>query len=205
MFKNLLKFSFRSPISEKGYKLINISGLKTCITCCLFLLLYIVDKLTYEPHDNNTLNLYRVAMLVRETNHGYSDPAEQRPLSKAVAARQEYNAPATPQDVSHPAPFSFEARISINSLPTLGLQTRWGRVRINLEWKVPMPIWSPARYAALFVVIGVYCFSDRKEETVVQGLIEAIRPAQELSGDFVIISQIQHLFLTPKSYDGVIS
>lgn len=160
MFKNPFKTSFRNLVA-----FINIPGLKTGITCSLILLLYAVDKLTHDRHYSNAENTCRVMLHVREADGEYTRPLKQEPVAKALVGSQErYKSADITQDVMRNAPFSFEVLISVNSLPTFRLQTNWGRVMLKFEWKVPTLIWSPARYAALFAVIGLIVFQVGKKQ-----------------------------------------
>jgi predicted permease len=60
MFKNYLKVAFRNIIKQKGYSFINISGLAIGMTCCILIILWVQDELSFDRFHENGGNLYRV-------------------------------------------------------------------------------------------------------------------------------------------------
>ncbi|MGB3466650.1 MAG: ABC transporter permease [Cyclobacteriaceae bacterium] len=60
MLKNYFIVALRNIINNKGYSVINIAGLSLGVTCCLLLLLYIQDEMTYDKHHPDLNNIYRV-------------------------------------------------------------------------------------------------------------------------------------------------
>lgn len=60
MLKNYLKTAFRNLVKHKGYTFINISGLALGIACCLLIMLYVKDELTFDRFHENADNIYRV-------------------------------------------------------------------------------------------------------------------------------------------------
>lgn len=158
MFKNLRKISFRNLIGEKRYTLINILGLKTGIICSLLLLLYIVNELTCGYHSNAE-SAYHVELRVREPGDEYTHPLEQAPLAEAVAVSQEPNNIAGIRDnVYRKAHFKLDARISISGPPMFRLQATWGQVMVKFEGELLTLIGSTPRYAALFLIVGLFVF-----------------------------------------------
>jgi len=71
VFRNYLLISVRTLYREKIYALINVVGLALAIACCLILLLYVRSELTYDLHNLNHENIYRIA--VEFTSNGKSD------------------------------------------------------------------------------------------------------------------------------------
>lgn len=72
MLKNLLKVTIRNILKEKSYSFINILGLTIGITCSVFLLLYIVDELSYDRYHENAENIYRVVSHIKETDNEFT-------------------------------------------------------------------------------------------------------------------------------------
>jgi len=62
MYKNYLKVTFRNLWIQKGYTLINISGLAIGLLCCLLIVMYVLDELSYDRHFQNSENIYRVGV-----------------------------------------------------------------------------------------------------------------------------------------------
>lgn len=60
MFKNYLKIALRNLKRDKIYSFINIFGLATGIACCLLILLYINDELSFDGFHKNADRIYRV-------------------------------------------------------------------------------------------------------------------------------------------------
>ena len=60
MFKNYLKVALRVIKRHKGYSLINIIGLSIGMACCIFILLWIQDELSYDKFHENADEIGRV-------------------------------------------------------------------------------------------------------------------------------------------------
>lgn len=60
MIKNYLKIAVRNLKKNKGYSLINIFGLTIGIACCVMILLYIRNELSYDKFYKNSDSIYRV-------------------------------------------------------------------------------------------------------------------------------------------------
>jgi putative ABC transport system permease protein len=60
MLKNYLKIAFRNIVRHKGYSFINIAGLAVGMACCILILLWVQDELSYDKFHKNADNLYRV-------------------------------------------------------------------------------------------------------------------------------------------------
>jgi putative ABC transport system permease protein len=80
MFRSLLKISIRSIIKDKTYSIINIVGLTIGITCSLFLLMYILDELSYDRYHKNAANIYRVISDIKEPDNAFTWAVAQVPL-----------------------------------------------------------------------------------------------------------------------------
>ncbi len=60
MFSNYLKVALRNILRHKGYSLINILGLAIGMACCILLLLWVQDEVSYDKFHANGHQLYRV-------------------------------------------------------------------------------------------------------------------------------------------------
>src|SRR5687768_5499436 len=60
MFKNNLKILLRFMLKQKGFFVINISGLTIGLACSLLILLYIQDELRYDRFHKDAHRIYRV-------------------------------------------------------------------------------------------------------------------------------------------------
>ena len=60
MLKNYLNVALRTLMRQKGYAAINVLGLAAGIACCVFLLLYVRDELSYDRFIDDAESVYRV-------------------------------------------------------------------------------------------------------------------------------------------------
>jgi len=60
MLKHLVKFAFRSIISQKRYSLINILGLSVGLAAFMLIALYVQFELSFDRHNNDIDEIYRV-------------------------------------------------------------------------------------------------------------------------------------------------
>ena len=60
MFKNYLKIAFRNLMKYKFIFGINLFGLTVGLTCCLLILAYIVNELSYDKYHPKAKNIYRI-------------------------------------------------------------------------------------------------------------------------------------------------
>lgn len=68
MFRNYLKIAWRNLLSNRVFSLINISGLSIGLACCLLILLYAKDEVSYDRFHEKTKNLYQLTCKVIENN-----------------------------------------------------------------------------------------------------------------------------------------
>lgn len=60
MLKNYLTVAFRNLRDHKAYSFINIAGLAVGVACCMLILLYVLDELSYDRFNRNYDRIYRV-------------------------------------------------------------------------------------------------------------------------------------------------
>ena len=60
MFKNYLIIAFRNIKKHTGYSLINVAGLAIGMACCILILLFVFDELSYDKFHENHDRIYRV-------------------------------------------------------------------------------------------------------------------------------------------------
>jgi len=60
MFKNYLKIALRNLKRHKGYSFINIAGLAIGMACCILILLWVQDELSYDRFHENGKDIYRI-------------------------------------------------------------------------------------------------------------------------------------------------
>ena len=65
MIANYLKVAIRNLMRNKTFSAINILGLAIGIACCILILLYVQDELSYDRHHKNADRIFRLADEVR--------------------------------------------------------------------------------------------------------------------------------------------
>ena len=88
MFKNYLKIALRSLLKQKEYSIITIFGLSIGITCCLLIMLYVKQELSYDSFYPNADRIYRVGhKVIRPQGISYNAAS---PTPIAPALKKEY-------------------------------------------------------------------------------------------------------------------
>ena len=62
MYKNYFKVAIRNLLRNKFYSILNISGLAIGIACCLLIVLFVTDELSYDKHYEKSDRTYRLTM-----------------------------------------------------------------------------------------------------------------------------------------------
>ena len=84
MIKNYFKISLRIIKQHKEYSLINIIGLAMGMACCIIILLWVQDEMSFDGFNKNAASLYRITETQTfdgETSHVARAPA---PLAPAL-------------------------------------------------------------------------------------------------------------------------
>ncbi|MBO6577070.1 MAG: ABC transporter permease [Rhodothermales bacterium] len=64
MLFNYLKTTFRNLWRRKGYTAINVLGLSMGLACCLIIVLFVQDEMSYDQHHEHADRIYRVSQEV---------------------------------------------------------------------------------------------------------------------------------------------
>lgn len=62
MLKNYLTIALRNLRKHKGYSFLNLAGLALGMTCCLLIMLYVQDELSYDRFHPKAERIYRVTL-----------------------------------------------------------------------------------------------------------------------------------------------
>ncbi len=84
MFKNYLKSTYRILIRYKGYTLINILGLSVGLACCILILLFIKDELSYDRFHEKSNRIYRIVSMFSENGRSRYHSGTPAPLASVV-------------------------------------------------------------------------------------------------------------------------
>ena len=68
MFRNYLKIALRNIKRQKGYSFINIAGLAIGMACCILILLWVQDELSYDRFHENLDSIYRIVCENQDQN-----------------------------------------------------------------------------------------------------------------------------------------
>ena len=66
MLSNYIKIALRNILKHKVYATINVAGLALGIVCSILIFLIIRYELSYNRHQSNQDNIYRVVREVKE-------------------------------------------------------------------------------------------------------------------------------------------
>jgi len=88
MLTHYLKIAIRNMAKNKVYTFINIGGLAIGMACTLLIVLFVKNELSYDRHNNDAANIYRV---VKDfvNNDGTRLPDATSPAALAPAMRKE--------------------------------------------------------------------------------------------------------------------
>jgi len=84
MIKNYLAITFRNVIRNKGYSFINIAGLAVGMACCILLLLWVQDEMSFDRYHQHADDLYRVAVERHRAHQVSHSPRTPAPLASAL-------------------------------------------------------------------------------------------------------------------------
>ena len=84
MLKNYLKIAFRNLKLHKGYTLINILGLSIGLSCCILIMLFIKDELSYDRFNEKSDNIYRIVSVISKNGQPRYHPRTPAPLESVL-------------------------------------------------------------------------------------------------------------------------
>ena len=84
MFKNYFKLTCRTLLNQKVYSFINITGLAVGLACVILILLFVFYELSYESHNPNINQVYRVYVEHKGLDREYIVGATPVPLAETL-------------------------------------------------------------------------------------------------------------------------
>ncbi len=84
MLKNYLKIALRNLLRHKGYSFINIAGLAVGITCCLLILLFVQDELSYDRYHEKADRIYRLVVENEAEGRVFQNALSSAPMVPAL-------------------------------------------------------------------------------------------------------------------------
>jgi putative ABC transport system permease protein len=106
MIRNYFLIALRNVFRQKGYSLINISGLAIGIVSCLFIVLYIVDEFSYDRFHAKGDRIYRLFFDYTSPN-GETFSHAVGPYRLADELESRYPEIEEAVRVSYPSPLTF--------------------------------------------------------------------------------------------------
>jgi len=88
LFINNIKIAIRNAMRNRLFSIINISGLALGLACCLVIVLYVTQELSYENHQKDVENIYRVGIDAKMNETQFKLPSSQCPLGATL--KEEY-------------------------------------------------------------------------------------------------------------------
>ena len=87
MFKNHITVAIRTLLRHKVYSFVNISGLAVGIACCMLIMLFVQDELSYDQFHKNANQIYRVLWNARYGDNEWTIPVVSVPISETLKER----------------------------------------------------------------------------------------------------------------------
>ena len=84
MLKNYLKIAYRNLLRFRGYTLINILGLSIGLSCCILILLFLKDELSYDRYHEKSDRIYRIVEEFSREGKPYFFPHTPAPLANTL-------------------------------------------------------------------------------------------------------------------------
>jgi predicted permease len=84
MLKNHIKIAIRNLTKHKGYSIINIAGLTIGMACCILILFWVQDELSFDRFHKNADSIYRVIQDINFADHSTTWTITQGPLGPSL-------------------------------------------------------------------------------------------------------------------------
>lgn len=84
MIRNYFKVALRNIFREKAYAFINIFGLAIGICCCLLIVSFVSDELSYDSFHPNGDNTYRIALDRKFPDNGFKYARSPMPMGMVL-------------------------------------------------------------------------------------------------------------------------
>jgi len=85
MLKNYWKMALRNFLKHKGFSFINVFGLTVGIACCLLILLFVVDEISYDKYHEKADRIYRVGLYGFIGGNEFNGVVTCSPMAKTLA------------------------------------------------------------------------------------------------------------------------
>jgi len=84
MFKNYLKIALRNFLKHKGFSFINIFGLAFGVACCLMIVLFVLDEISFDRYHEKADQIYRVGLKAYVNNNAFNGVVTCAPMAQTL-------------------------------------------------------------------------------------------------------------------------
>jgi putative ABC transport system permease protein len=84
MFRNYIKIALRNFIKHKGFSFINVFGLAVGIACCLMIVLYVLDEVSFDRYHEKADRIYRVGLRAFVNNNAFDGVVTCSPMAQTL-------------------------------------------------------------------------------------------------------------------------
>ena len=84
MIKNYLKTALRNLWKKKSFSAINIIGLAIGMSVSILMLLFVLNEVTYDRFNDNSQNIYRIALKIDAQRRILNIPSIPPPMGPAL-------------------------------------------------------------------------------------------------------------------------
>ena len=84
MLKNYFRTAIRNLLRQRGYSLINITGLAIGLACCLLILMFVNDELSYDNYSEYAHRIYRITLKLEYGGRNLNASVVSAPMAKAM-------------------------------------------------------------------------------------------------------------------------
>jgi putative ABC transport system permease protein len=141
MFKNYLKTAYRSLLRYRSAALIKLSGLSLGMACCMLIVIYISDELSYNRFNLHYRDIYRVNFV----KHGDGE-------TRVMAGTPNAAGPAIQKDLLVVVPLSGKNPSALSSGVDGALRARMNQWLHDFAYRIDLSWWMFA-VAGLFAVL----------------------------------------------------
>jgi putative ABC transport system permease protein len=85
MFRNYVKIALRNFVKHKGFSFINVFGLAVGIACCLMIVLYVLDEVSFDRYHEKADRIYRVGLRAFINNNAFDGVITCSPMAQTLA------------------------------------------------------------------------------------------------------------------------
>jgi putative ABC transport system permease protein len=196
MLKNYFKITWRNIKNSKVYSFINIMGLAVGMACCILILLWVQDELSYDKFHENYSNIYRTIPELQ------NNKVSANPLALAAVFKEQY------PEVREITRFCFRswlfkhgdkmfsengAMVDAEFLKVFTFPLIKGTAEKVLEGResIVLSERAAARYFGTQDPIGQSILINNNTELIVTGILKDVPPNSHLQFDFLASMKLQ--------------